>query len=63
MEHLIQLNLHSDGERTETANSAKLQRGDPVAPVISRRLNRIINKAAHKAAKEFARSGSTIFSK
>jgi hypothetical protein len=63
MEHLIQLNLHNDGKNAETATSPKRERREPESPVISRRLNRIGNKAAHKAAKEFARTGSGIFSK
>ena len=63
MEHLIQLNLHSDGERAETPNSPKPERRDPDSPVISKRLNQSINRAAHRAAREFGRSGSGIFSK
>ena len=63
MEQVIQLNLHSDGERAETANSFKPERKALESPPISRRLKRFVNKAAHKAATEFGRSRSGIFSK
>ena len=61
MEHFIQLNLHSDGERAKAPSFFKPERKDPEAPVIGRRLNRILNRAAHKAATEFGRSRSGIF--
>lgn len=63
MEQLIKLNLQSDEQRAETATSEKRERMDSEVPPRSRRLNRMVSKAAHKAAKEFARSGSGIFSK
>jgi hypothetical protein len=62
MDSFIQLNLRSDGGSTCTVNQ-NTKRPEPNSPVISRRLNRIINRAAHKAASEFGRSGSGIFSK
>jgi len=62
MNSFIQLNLRSDGGSADTVNQ-NTKRPEPNSPVISRRLNRIINRAAHKAATEFGRSGSGIFSK
>lgn len=63
MEHFIQLNLHSDGERAEAPSFFRPERKDLEVPAIGKRLNRILNKAAHKAATEFGRSRSGIFSK
>jgi len=63
MERFIQLNLHSDGGKSEAASSSNPERKDPESPVIGRRLNRIAKKAAHKGATEFGRSRSGIFSK
>ncbi len=63
MERFIQLNLHSDGERAEAPSFFHPERKDPESPQIGKRLNRIVNKAAHKAASEFGRSRSGIFSK
>ena len=63
MERFIQLNLHSDGGKTEAANLPEPERKDLESSLIRKRLNRVVNKATHKASKEFARSGSGIFSK
>ena len=63
MERFIQLNLHSDDQRAEIADLPKPEPRETDSPVISRRLNRIINRAAHKAATGFGRTGSSLFSK
>lgn len=61
MTRFIQLNLRSGGESADTANLAKPERPKTEFPVISRRLNRIINSAAHKAATQSR--GPGIFTK
>lgn len=64
MERFIQLNLQSDTEKAQPANLPEPERKEqPEAPVMSKRLHRLVNKAAHKAASEFGRNKSGIFSK
>ena len=63
MEHLIQLNLQSDSQKAELANLPNPEHKEVESPVLSKRLHRLVNKAAHKAASEFGRSKSGIFSK
>jgi len=63
MEHFIKLNLQSDAARGAAAGFSKPEGKVHEPRVISKRLNRIINRAAHKATTEFTRSGSGIFSK
>lgn len=63
MKPLLQLDLHSDGEKTAEAD---LPRPDgegikPMAP--SKTLNQMANRMTHKAAMEYNRRGSGIFSK
>ncbi len=61
MEQLIQLNLHIDSEKPEAEHLPKPEDKDSVER--EKRLNRIANMTAHKAAKEFARQRLGIFSK
>lgn len=62
MERFIQLNLRNDREKAEAENLPKLETEEPVE--VDRRLNRIANMAARKAAREFGRQRSSgIFSK
>jgi hypothetical protein len=63
MASLLQLNLQSDSAKTENANLHKLEREEVRPLVIGKRLHLMINKAAHKASREFARNSSGIFSK
>jgi hypothetical protein len=63
MERFIQLNLHSDSEKPETANLPNPEHKNPEPAAPSKRLKRLVNKAAHKAATEFGRNKSGIFSK
>jgi hypothetical protein len=63
MEQLIQLNLQTGSDKAEPANLPNPERKEPEAPVLSKRLHRLVNKAAHKAAAEFGRSKSGLFSK
>ena len=62
MKPLLQLNLQDDREKPESANP-KPESAEPVPPVVDKRLNRLARKAAHKAAMQYGRSGSGIFSK
>lgn len=61
MASLLQLNLHS--AKTENANLHKPECEEVRPLVVGKRLNRMINKAAHKAAREFGRNSSGVFSK
>ena len=64
MDRFIQLNLQPNTEKTEPTNLPDPDRKEqPEAPAMSKRLHRLVNKAAHKAASEFGRNGSGIFSK
>ena len=67
MEDMIQLNLRSDSEKAAAdnlPNDPNAQYKEPESPPInSKRLNRILKKAAHRASGEFGQSKSGIFSK
>jgi hypothetical protein len=63
MASLLQLNLQSDSAKTENANLHRPEREEVRPLVIGKRLNLMINKAAHKAAREFGRNSRGIFSK
>jgi len=61
MEHFIELNLHSDSEKTGAENLPRREDNESVER--EKELNRVANMAAHKAAKQFARERFGIFSK
>ena len=63
MESILKLNLQSDTEKTEGSEVRTPEREEPKPMVPSKRLNRLVNRAAHKAAMHSSRSGSGIFSK
>jgi hypothetical protein len=63
MEHFIQLNLQSDSDKAKAANLPRPEHNDPATPEFAKRVNRFVNRAAHKAATEFGKNGSGIFSK
>lgn len=63
MERFIQLNLHDEKENANAANLPKTDSKEPETPMIGKRVNKLLNKAAHKAAGQYGRSGSGIFSK
>jgi hypothetical protein len=63
MERFIQLHLQSDSEKAEPANLPNPERNLPEPSMPSKRLKRIGDRAAHKAASEFSRNKSGIFSK
>jgi len=64
MENMIKLNLRSDSEKAAADNLPNPQHREPDSPAISsKRLNRILKNAAHKASAQFGQSKSGIFSK
>ncbi|MFP5234380.1 MAG: hypothetical protein ACLGSD_00645 [Acidobacteriota bacterium] len=63
MERFIQLHLHPDGEKTQQPNPPSPERKEPESPATTKRLHRILNKAARKAAADVSRSRFGIFSK
>jgi len=63
MERFIQLNLRDEKENANAANLTKPEEKEPDSPVLSKRVNKLINKAAHKAAGQYGRGGSGLFSK
>lgn len=65
MERFIQLNLRSDSEKGAADNSPNpITREPESSSMASKRLNRMLKKAAHKASAEYGRGGKGgIFSK
>ncbi|HET7348310.1 MAG TPA: hypothetical protein VFJ10_13335 [Acidobacteriaceae bacterium] len=65
MESFIQLNLRSDSEKAAAENSPNPVVREPEPPALgSKRLNKMLRKAAHKASAEYGRGGKGgIFSK
>ena len=65
MERFIQLNLRRDSEKAAADNSPNSGYREPEPPAIgSKRLNKLLRKAAHKASAEYGRGGKGgIFSK
>jgi hypothetical protein len=65
MENMIQLNLRSDSEKAAADNLPNnTQYKEPESSAISsKRINRILKKAAHKASGEYGHGKSGIFSK
>lgn len=65
MKSFIQLNLRSDSEKGAADNSPNPSTREPESSVMgSKRLNKMLKKAAHKASAEYGRSGrGGIFSK
>jgi hypothetical protein len=65
MERFIQLNLRSDREKAAADNSPNNpEYREPESSVVgSKRLNKILKKAAHKASAEYGRGKGGIFSK
>jgi hypothetical protein len=63
MESILKLNLQSDSEKAQAPSLPTPEREEPKPMVPSKRLNRIVNRAAHKAAVHMSRGGSGLFSK
>ena len=64
MERFIQLNLRNDSEKGAADNSPNPSK-EPEPPTLeSKRLSKMLKKAAHKASTEYGRGGrGGIFSK
>jgi hypothetical protein len=64
MERFIQLNLRSDSEKAAADNLPNRENQNPESPLnASKRLNKMLRKAAHKASAQYGRSNSGVFSK
>lgn len=63
MKPLLQLNLQNNSEKAEAANLPKPEREEPESQEALKRLNQLANRIAHKAANEYGRNTSGIFSK
>jgi hypothetical protein len=63
MDSLLQLHLQNDNPKPEEQKLPKSENEEPQPVVTSKRLNRIINRAAHKGASQYGRNSSGIFSK
>ncbi len=63
MERFIQLNLRSDPDKSDPAQLPNPERKEPESAAVNKRLHRLLNKAAHKAAAELGRNRAGIFSK
>jgi hypothetical protein len=63
MKSFLSLNLQSPSDKPEAMNLAKPVSDQPQPPVSFKKLNRIANRAAHKAASVYGRGGSSIMSK
>jgi hypothetical protein len=64
MQTFLQLNLQTPEKKPEDANTPRPE-GEQAQPTEAehKRLNRMANQAAHKAAKVYGRGGSGLFSK
>lgn len=63
MKPLLQLNLNSDREKAETESLPKPDREAPEPVAVTKSLNQLANRAAHRAASEYRRNGTGLFSK
>lgn len=66
MERFIQLNLRSDSEKAAAENlpNPQSREQEQESPVIaSKRLNKMLKNAAHKASAHYGRSNTGVFSK
>lgn len=65
MDTPLQLHLQSDNPKPEAESLPKPEgENEETKPfVTSKRLNRMINRAAHKGASQYGRNSSGIFSK
>jgi hypothetical protein len=61
MERFIQLDLHSVREKAEAENLPRPESNDSVEN--EKKLKKLARLAAHKAANEYSRRGSGLFSK
>ncbi|MDE3199883.1 MAG: hypothetical protein KGN79_03090 [Acidobacteriota bacterium] len=63
MESFLQLNLNTPEKKPENASSTQSASNEQKPLVVGKKLNRMANRAAHKAATVYNRGGSSLFSK
>ncbi|HLY39753.1 MAG TPA: hypothetical protein VKR52_01020 [Terracidiphilus sp.] len=63
MDSLLKLDLQPKNETPAAENLPKPEAKEPQPPLMGKRVHRLINKGAHKAAAQYGRSSSGIFSK
>jgi hypothetical protein len=63
MDSLLQLHLQADNPKPEEQKLSKSENDEPKPIATSKRLNKIVNRAAHKGASQYGRNSSGIFSK
>ncbi len=63
MKPFIELHLQSDSDKAAPMNLPSQEREETRPVIQTKRLHKMVNRAAHKAASEFGRKGSGIFSK
>jgi hypothetical protein len=63
MQSILKLHLESDSAKAETPTSSKQEDKNPQPVVMGKRLHQMVNRAAHKAASQYGRKSSGIFSK
>lgn len=64
MKPFLELHLQNENERPQGTNLPKPEGEEEKPVVLGKRLNRFVNRAAHKAAGEFRKTGgSGLFSK
>ena len=63
MQSILKLQVESDSARVEAPTPSKPEHKNPQPVVIGKRLHQMVNRAAHKAASQYGRQSSGIFSK
>lgn len=63
MQSFLRLNLQVPDKKPEDTNAPKLEEEQVQPQVETKKLNRMANRIAHRAATVYGRSGSGLFSK
>lgn len=64
MKPFLQLNLQNENDRQQETNLPKPEGEEEKPVMLGKRVNRFVNRAAHKAAGEYRKTGgSGLFSK
>jgi hypothetical protein len=63
MQSILKLQLENDSAKADTPTPSKPEDKDPQPAVMGKRLHQMVNRAAHKAASQYGRQSSGIFSK
>jgi hypothetical protein len=63
MQSILKLHLESESEKAEPPSPSKPDNKDQQPVVMGKRLHQMVNRAAHKAASQYGRQSSGIFSK